>query len=120
MGSISFKTTIGFVHLQNSLIKFLGSFLASIVSSYILRKNLVILPYKLIDCMLNTRSSENELVQPIKEIKCFILRCRVRQFRLEYNVPAPNMAANQNRPLKDYAAPSQEEPYSSIAPPSSR
>lgn len=27
------------------------------------------------------------------------------------------MASNQNHPLKDYVDPSEEEPYSSIAPP---
>lgn len=68
--------------------------------------------------MLDTRSSGDELTQPINEIKCFILRRRVRQLCLEYNIPTPDMDANNNRPLKDYAALSEEEPHSSTAPPS--
>lgn len=67
--------------------------------------------------MPNTHSLEDKLVQPINKIECFILRRRNRQLHLEYNIPTPDMAANQNHHLKDYVAPSQEETHSSIAPP---
>lgn len=58
--------------------------------------------------MPNTRSPEDELAQPTNEIEHSILKIWIRKLRLEYNIPNLDMAANQNRPLKDYAAPSQE------------
>lgn len=67
--------------------------------------------------MQDTRSSRDELTSPINEIEHFILRHRVRQLFLEYNIPTLNMVTNHNLPLKDYAPPFEEEPHSSIAPP---
>lgn len=74
--------------------------------------------------MPNTRSQENELEQPIDEIERYInLGRRIREYRLKYNIPGPNihepyMVAPANRPLRDYAAPSQEEPHSNLPLPS--
>lgn len=73
--------------------------------------------------MSNTRSQQNELEQSIDEIKHYIkLRRQIRKYRLKYNILDPNipeldMVAPANRPLRDYAASSHEEPHGSIASP---
>lgn len=60
-----------------------------------------------------SRSSENELAQPYPEVERFIhLRRRIREIRKHFD----EMVEPQH-PLKDYAAPSQEELHLSIAPP---
>lgn len=74
-------------------------------------------------CMSSTRSQGEKLEQPIDEIERLInLRRIIKEYQLKYNIPdlnipEPDMVANQNCPLKDYAAPSEKEPYSSIPPP---
>ena len=79
--------------------------------------------------MPSTRSKDEELEQPIDEVECFIsIRHLIREYQIKYNIPKtnlpnyslpePRMAEGpQNRPLKDYASLSQEEPHNSIAAP---
>ena len=73
--------------------------------------------------MLDTCSQSKELEQPIDEVEHYIRpRRRIRQYRLKYNLPDPNilepdMAAPANHPLRDYAAPFQDEPHNNIASP---
>ena len=79
--------------------------------------------------MPSTRSKDEELEQPINEVEHFVsIRHRIRECQAKYNLPETNLPnlslpdpkmadGPQNRPLKDYAAPSQEEPHNSIATP---
>ncbi len=64
--------------------------------------------------MPSTRSSEDDLEQPNPEIERFI-----RYIRLQRRIRESQrlFMANNNRPLKDYAVPSEEEPHSSIVSP---
>ena len=78
--------------------------------------------------MPSTRSQCEDLVQQIDEIERFLnLQRRIREYRIKYNLPDPNIPipklvvepemaeGPQNCPLKYYAIPSQEEPHNSIA-----
>ena len=80
--------------------------------------------------MPSTRSQGEDLEQPIDEIERFLnLQHRIREYHIKYNLPEsnilipepveePEMAEGpQNRPLKYYAIPSQEEPHNSIVAP---
>ncbi|KAK2411163.1 hypothetical protein QL285_046469 [Trifolium repens] len=63
--------------------------------------------------MPSTRTSEEELAQPINEIERFLhLRRRIDELRA---LMALNN--NENCPLKDFAVPSEDEPHSSIVSP---
>lgn len=64
--------------------------------------------------MLSNQTFEDDLEQPINEIKCFLnLRHQIEQ----YCGQLTPMAANVNHSLKDYVIPSQDEPHLSIVPP---
>src|SRR4030042_2451744 len=61
--------------------------------------------------MPSTRSSGDDVEQPIDEVERFLhLRRRLEELRAE-------MALQDDRPLKDYAVPSEDEPHSSIVNP---
>jgi len=63
--------------------------------------------------MPSTRTSEDELVEPIDEIERFLhIRRQVERIHAQMA-----QAQNANRPLKDFAVPSQDEPHSSIVNP---
>lgn len=78
--------------------------------------------------MPSTRSQGEELEQPIDEVERFInLQRRIHEFRIKYNLPFPKSKSEsdpefepvmaegpQNRPLKYYVVPSQEEPHNNI------
>ena len=81
--------------------------------------------------MPSTRSQGENLAPPIAELERFLyLRRRILEYQRRYNIPdiffptaepveKPTMATvePQNRPLKFYATPSQQEPHNSIAAP---
>jgi len=63
--------------------------------------------------MPSTRTSEDNLVQPIDEIERFLhIRRQVERIHAQMA-----QAQNANRPLKDFVVPSQDEPHSSIVNP---
>jgi len=63
--------------------------------------------------MPSTRTSEDDLVQPIDEIERFLhIRCQVERIHAQMA-----QAHNANRPLKDFVVPYQDEPHSSIVNP---
>ncbi|KAK2393252.1 hypothetical protein QL285_055218 [Trifolium repens] len=63
--------------------------------------------------MPSTSTSEDELAQPINEIERFLhLRRRIDELRAQMA-----LNNNENRPLKDFAVPSEDEPHSSIVSP---
>lgn len=66
--------------------------------------------------MPSTHNFGDELVHLIDEVEHFILlRWQIQELRTQYNI---QMAENNdNRPLKDFVFPSQEEPQSSIVNP---
>lgn len=76
--------------------------------------------------MPSTRSQGEELEQQVHEVEHFInLHCRIYNFRIKYNLPFPNPKSDsepimaegpQNRSLKYYVVPSQEEPHNNILP----